>query len=202
MTRRYYSDRRKHAAAETHRDILQAALKLHWKGITEFEPLAKEAGCSLATVRKHFPTKGALFQECTEAFIDSLTLPDIAAIKRIKEPSKRLEESVSEICRIHETMFGYAWFSTYKRKEFQALDAVMSAYEKLTDGIVENIAPLVTPRASLVRGLLDFLTYRALRLSGRLSPDIARDELIATLSLFAEATTSSKIQSHQKEEQI
>jgi AcrR family transcriptional regulator len=190
MARRYYSGRRKKAAAETHRDILQAALKLHWKGITEFEPLAKEAGCALATVRKHFPTKGALFQECTKTFIDSLTLPDIAALKRIKEPSKRLEESVSEICRIHESMFGYAWFSAYKRKEFQALDAVMSTYEELTDGIAEIISPLNTPRASLVRGLLDFLTYRALRLSGRLSPDMARDELIATLSLFAEASTS------------
>jgi AcrR family transcriptional regulator len=193
MAKRYHSDRRKKAAAETHRDILQAALKLHWKGITEFEPLAKEAGCALATVRKHFPTKEALFQECTKTFTDSLRLPDLEALKEIKEPSKRLEESVSEICRIHESMFGYAWFSTYRRKEFQALDAVMSAYEELTDGIAENISPLNTPRASLVRGLLDFLTYRALRLSGRLSPDIARDELIATLSLFVEASTSPKI---------
>jgi hypothetical protein len=79
---------------------------------------------------------------------------------------------------------------------------VMSAYEEMTDGIVEIIAPLITPRVSLVRGLLDFLTYRALRLSGRLSPDMARDELIATLSLFAEASTSPEIQSHKKEEQI
>ena len=202
MAKRYHSDRRRKAAAETHRDILQAALKLHWKGITEFEPLAKEAGCALATVRKHFPTKEALFQECTKTFTDSLRLPDLEALKEIKEPSKRLEKSVSEICRIHESMFGYAWLSAYRRKEFQALDAVMSAYEELTDRIVENISPLNTPRASLVRGLLDFLTYRALRLSGRLSPDIARDELIATLRLFVEASASPKIQSHQKKEQI
>ena len=72
-------------------------------------------------------------------------------------------------------MFGYAWFSAHQRAEFKALDTVMSAYDGLTDDIVEIIAPLVSPSASLVRGLLDFLTYRALRLSGHLSPDMVRD---------------------------
>jgi hypothetical protein len=33
----------------------------------------------------------------------------------------------------------------------------------------------------VVRGLLDFLTYRALRLSGRLTPEDAARELIATV---------------------
>lgn len=201
MARQYDSSRRKKAAKQTHKEILRAALKLHWEGITEFEPLAEEAGCSLATVRKHFPNKEALFRECTQTFTESLTMPDLAALRTIPEPSKRIKESVSELCRIHEAMFGYAWFSEYQRAEFKALDAVMSVYDGMTDGIAEIIAPLVTPKVSLVRGLLDFLTYRALRLSGRLSSDRARDELIETLGLLVRSTTGSTAHSQQSEVQ-
>ena len=200
MARQYDSSRRKKAAELTHQEILQAALKLHWEGVTEFEALAKESGCSLATVRKHFPTKEALFRECTQTFTATLTMPDLRTLKGIADPSKRLEESVSELCRIHEAMFGYAWFSAHQRGEFKALDTVMSAYDGLTDDLVEIIAPLVSPSASLVRGLLDFLTYRALRLSGQLSPDRVRDELIATLNLLTQSTTNATVHSRQKED--
>ena len=96
-------------------------------------------------------------------------------------------------------MFGYAWFSAHQRAEFRALDAVMSAYAGLTDDIVEIIAPLVSPSASLVRGLLDFLTYRALRLSGHVSPDMVRDELTTTLNSFTQSATSATVHSQQKE---
>jgi len=60
MVRQYDSSRRKKAAEQTRKDILQAALKLHWEGITGFEPLAREAGCSLATLRKYFPSGNPL----------------------------------------------------------------------------------------------------------------------------------------------
>ena len=201
MTRQYDSSRRKKAAKQTHKQILQAALKLHWEGITEFEALAEETGCPLATVRKHFPTKEILFRECTQTFTDTLTMPDLIALRGIDEPSKRLEESVSELCRIHEAMFGYAWFSAHQRGVSEALDAVMSTYDGLTDAIAEIIAPLVSPRASLVRGLLDFLTYRALRLSAQLSPDRIRHELIATLDLLAQSATTATVYSQLKEDE-
>ena len=84
MVRQYNSSRRRKAAEQTRQDILQAALKLHAEGVTEFEPLAREAGCSLATVRKHFPTKETLFKNCTRAFAETLILPDL----------ERLEESL------------------------------------------------------------------------------------------------------------
>jgi AcrR family transcriptional regulator len=181
MTRRYDSSRRKQAAQQTRQRILQAAMKLHWEGITEYEPLAREAGCSLPTVRKHFPTKEELFRNCTSAFADTLTMPDLASLRRILEPARRFEKSVSELCRIHEAMFGYAWHSAYLRKDFETLDAVMSAYEELTDAIADIIAPAGSRTAPTIRGLLDFLTYRALRLSGGLSPDQAREQLTAIL---------------------
>ena len=41
MTRRYDSSGRKRAAEQTRKRIVDAALRLHWEGITEFEPLAQ-----------------------------------------------------------------------------------------------------------------------------------------------------------------
>ena len=192
MVRQYDSSRRKKAAEQTRQDIVQAALKLHWKGITGFEPLARQAGCSLATLRKHYPSKEALFKSCTQAFAETLTMPDLPALGAITEPTERIEESVSELCRIHEAMFGYAWHSAHQRKDSPALDAVMSAYEGLADAIAELIAPAGSSKAALVRGLLDFLTYRALRVSGRLSPEKTREELNATLQQLIPTKRTSK----------
>ena len=191
MTRKYDSSRRRKAAEQTRQDILQAALKLHWDGITEFEPLAREAGCSLATLRKHFPSKEMLFGSCTRAFAETVTMPDLTALGSITEPAQRIERSVSELCRMHEAMFGYAWLSAQQRKDSPTLDAEMNAYEGLADTIAEIITPFNSRKAPLVRGLLDFLSYRALRLSGRLSPERTKEELIETLALLILRDTDS-----------
>lgn len=190
MTRPYDSSRRKLAAADTRRRILKAALKLHWEGITEFEPLAREAGCSLPTVRKHFPTKESLFRNCTRTFAETLTMPDLAALGGIVEPARRHEECVSELCRIHEAMFGYAWLSAHARRESPTLDTEMSGYEGLADAITEFIAPRGEGKPSVVRGLLDFLSYRALRLSGGLSPEETRHQLISITRPLIQADPS------------
>jgi AcrR family transcriptional regulator len=177
MVRKYDSSNRRKAAARTRQDILQAALKLHWEGVTGFEPLAREAGCSVATVRKHFPTKELLFQNCTRTFAETLTLPDPETLGEIADSMERIEASVNELCRIHEAMFGYAWLGAHQRKDSPTLDAEMAAYDGLADAVSGLIAPHGTAEAAPVRGLLDFLTYRAMRLSGRLSPGQAREEL-------------------------
>jgi AcrR family transcriptional regulator len=181
MKRSYDSTRRRHAAEQTRRDILRAALRLHWKGVTEYGPLAEAAGVSLATVRKYFPTKEDLFQNCTRTFAESLVFPDIAALGRISSRNRRLEECVSELCRIHEAMIGYAWLSAHARNDSPTLDAEMKSYEGLSDAICDIIVPNETRKSAVVRSLLDFLTYRALRFSGELSPDEAREELITIL---------------------
>ena len=181
MVRRYDSSRRKSAAELTRKKIVDAALKLHWQGITEFEPLAREAGCSLPSVRKYYPSKEALYRDCTRTFAESLTMPDLDALGRITEPARRLEGAVSELCRIHEAMFGYAWFGAHSRKHSPTLEAEMRAYEGLADAIAEIVTQKDRSKLPVVRGLLDFLTYRALRLSGALAPDTARQELIATI---------------------
>ena len=191
MTRQYDSSRRKKAAEQTRKDILQAALKLHWEGVTGFEPLALEAGCSVATLRKYFPSKETLFQNCTQTFAETLTMPDLAALGVINEAAERIEQSISELCRMHETFFGYAWLGAQQRDNSPTLDEVMQAYEGLADAIADIVTPADSSKAPLIRGLLDFLSYRALRLSGRLSPEQAKEELILTLQLILEGTSSS-----------
>jgi AcrR family transcriptional regulator len=181
MARQYNSSRRRKAAEQTRRDILQAALKLHAEGITEFEPLAREAGCSLATVRKHFPTKETLFQNCTRTFAEALTLPDLAELGGIRDARQRTEASVSELCRIHEAMFGYAWLGAQQRGDSPTLEREMAAYEGLADAVAEIVTPPGSTRAALIRGLLDALTYRALRQSGQLSEQEVAAELAATI---------------------
>ena len=187
MARQYNSSRRREAAEQTRRDILQAALKLHAQGVTEFEPLAREAGYSVATVRKHFPTKETLFQNCTRTFAETLTLPDLAALGGISDPAQRVEVSIAELCRIHEAMFGYAWLGAQLRKDSPTLDAEMAAYEGLADAVAGIITPPGSARAALIRGMLDFLTYRALRLSGRLSEQEVAAELAATIQTLTES---------------
>ena len=183
MGRRYDSSRRKQAAEQTRQDIVRAALKLHWEGIAEMEPLAREAGCSLPTVRKHYANKEALFRDCVRTFSETLTMPDLAVLAAIP-PARRLKECVTELCRIHEAMFGYAWHAEHWRKDSPTLDAEMHGYEGLADAIAELLAPPGSPNAQVVRGLLHFLTYRALRIRGGLSPEQARDQLTATLRPF------------------
>lgn len=185
--RRYDSRRRLRSAQETRESIIRAALKLHWDGITEFAAIAEEAGCSLPTVRKHFPTKEALFQDCTRKFGESLVLPDVEALATIADTTEQLEQCVSELCRIHEAMFGYAWLGARTRSDSPALDAAMQAYEQLVDVIAEVLAP---ERPS-VRAFLDFLSYRALRLSGELSAKDACVELIETLRPLVLTTVSA-----------
>jgi AcrR family transcriptional regulator len=181
MVRQYNSSRRRRAAAQTRQEILQAALKLHAEGVTEFEPLAREAGCSVATVRKHFPTKEVLFQSCTRTFAETLTLPDLPALAAMTQPQQRVEAGVAELCRIHEAMIGYAWLGAQQRDDSPTLDREMAAYEGLADAVTEIVAPPGSARRALIRGLLDFLTYRALRQSGRLSEQEAAAELAATI---------------------
>jgi AcrR family transcriptional regulator len=177
MARQYDVSRRKKAAEQTRSGILQAAMKLHWHGITEFEPLAREADCSLATLRKYFPSKEVLFGSCTQAFGETLVMPDLLALGAITEPSESIEENVSELCRMHEAMFGYAWLGAHQRHNSPTLDAVMTDYEDLADAIAGIISTPDSQEYALVRGLLDFLSYRALRLSAKLSPEQTKVQL-------------------------
>jgi len=181
MSRPYDSTRRRRAAEQTRRDIVQAALKLHWEGITEFEAMAEEAGCSVSSVRSHYPTKEHLFRDCTRAFAETLDMPDPGAIALEKDADARIGLAIRELFRVHEAMLGYAWHAARQRIDSPTLDALMASYEELADSISELLVPSGSSKRGLIRGLLDFLSYRALRTSGGLSPEQAVAEIDHTV---------------------
>jgi hypothetical protein len=135
----------------------------------------------MATLRKHFPTKESLFGGCTHMFAGSVTFPDLDALGAIADPDQKLVACVSELCRMHETMVGYAWLSAHLRDESPTLDGVMNGYEGLADAMTGMVVGGDSRRAAVARGLLDFLTYRAMRVSGGLSPEAVCQEMTATL---------------------
>lgn len=190
MSRTYDSTRRREVAQQTRRDILRAALALHWEGITDFGSIAREAGCSVATVRKHYPTKEHLFRDCTGTFAESLVMPDPAAIAQIADDRLRLDRAIRELCCVHEAMFGYAWHSAYLRSESPTLDEIMAGYEQLADALAEVVVPAESPVHGLVRGLLDFLSWRALRTSGALTPEQATDSVVETIERILRSAAS------------
>lgn len=181
MGRPYDSTRRKKASEQTRQDIVRAAVKLHWEGVTEFDAIAAEAGCSVSTVRKHYPTKEHLFRDCTRAFGETLEMPEPEAIGGIAAREARIERAIRELFRVHEAMLGYAWHAARLRVDSPTLDALMASYEQLADVMAEIVTSPDPRRAGLVRGLLDFLSYRALRTSGGLSPEQAVAEIHDTV---------------------
>ena len=81
-------------------------------------------------------------------------------------------------------MFGFAWLIVQQGNDSPTLKAEMDVYHGLTDSIADMITPDESTRAPLIRGLLDFLSYRALRLSAQLSAERTAQELISTLKLL------------------
>jgi AcrR family transcriptional regulator len=192
VPRRYDSTRRRTASEQTRRDIVRAALRLHWEGVTNFDAMALEAGCSVSTVRKHYPTKEHLFRDCTRAFGQTLEMPDPAAIAGVEDAEARTEHAIRELFRVHEAMLGYAWHAARQRFDSPTLEALMTSYEQLAEAIAEIVASPDPRKAGLMRGLLDFLSYRALRLSGGLSPEqaVAAINGIACMELRLRASES------------
>jgi hypothetical protein len=61
----------------------------------------------------------------------------------------------------------------------------MADYEKLADAIAGIVIDEGAANAPAVRSLLDFLTYRAMRLSGGLSPEETRSALVHLISTLS-----------------
>jgi AcrR family transcriptional regulator len=188
MKRHYDASRRAAAAERTREAIIAAAFELHGKGITDFESLAKEADVSVATVRKHFPTRELLFESCTAYGTHRLILPDIEILAATPEPAERTRRAVRETYALHESIFGQSWIAFQLEAESASMAAALGQVEELT-GVVGALivdawaldeADREEARGFVV-GMLNPLTYRALRLYGRLSPEQAIEQTTTAL---------------------
>lgn len=184
MVRKYDSARRQASATQTRQAIVEAAVKLHGLGITTLSAVADEAGVSLPTVNKYFPTREDLFGACTRHVAERLEYVSPAELAAIADPVERLAAVVRQLFALFEQVLGQAWTGYVLEGESPVLAAAMAE----TDGLARMIADVLfedeAPPDGLrcfVYGLLHPLTYRALRVKQGLSADEAVDYMVLTL---------------------
>ena len=139
MTRQYNSARREAAAAQTQQAIVEAAVKLHGFGITTLSAVADEAGVSLPTVNKYFPTREDLFGACTKHVAESLDYVAPAALAAIQDPLERVYATVRQIMSLHEQTFGQSWTGYTLEDESPVIANAMADYEVLIDTLADVI---------------------------------------------------------------
>lgn len=189
MTRKYDSSRRAASAARTQQAIVEAAVKLHAKGIITLAAVADEAGVSLPTVNKYFPTREDLFAACTMHVANNLTPPAPESLAAISDPAERIAQAVRQVYTLHETAFGHAWTGYKLEDESPVMAQAMANFEGIMDELAEPLlddwhSEAVDKEAmtGFVRAMLNPLTYRALRLKGGLDFDTAVNMMALALT--------------------
>ncbi len=187
MTRSYTSRRRAESAAQTRQAIVDAAIKLHGEGITTLAAVADEAGVSLPTVTKYFPTRDDLFDACTTHVATHLQYPSPETLAAIEDPGERLQRVVREVYRLNEETFGQSWTGYKLEGESPVLAEAIAEYERLVALLADTLpfemaATGEDSAARFVRAALSPLTYRALRLKSGLSFEEAVHSMTVALA--------------------
>ena len=187
MKRKYSSRRRQESAERTRQAIVEAAVKMHGEGITTLSAVADEAGVSLPTVNKYFPTREDLFDACSSHLAAHLEYPPPETFAAIREPGERLRRVIQEIYQLHEVSFGQSWTGYKLEDDSPVLAQAMLDYEALTNTLADSLpydqalGESDTARR-FIHAALSPLTYRALRLKNGLSQEEAADYMSVALA--------------------
>lgn len=145
MTRPYRKQRRADQEEATRLRITEAAVSLHatlGPARTTVSAVAERAGVQRATVYRHFPTDGDLFQACTTHWAARYPLPDPGPWTEIADPGERLRTALGEL---------YVWYSqTHEMLERATRDAEL--VPAMRPAIERRLAYLDAARAVLMRG--------------------------------------------------
>jgi AcrR family transcriptional regulator len=163
-------DKRKAAAEQTRRRILEATLALHSeKGIfgTSWQDIARRADVSVGTVYKHFPSLDELVPACGELMYAINRPPSLEDAPRIFAEAHSPEERVGRL--VEELFAFYERGASYIETDFQErrLPAVREweAYMRITiEGLVREALPHAGTDESTVQtasALLDFSTFKS-----------------------------------------
>lgn len=187
MKRTYNSRRRTESANQTRQAIIEAAVKLHGQGITTLSTVADEAGVSLPTLNKYFPTREALFTACTSHVAEQLPFPSADALRAIQHPGERLRCAVQAVYRLHEQILGQMWTGYKLEDESQVLAQAVAHQEALIASLADTLtydhaASDRKTATRFVQAALSPLTYRALRLRSGLSFDEAVSNMTLALA--------------------
>src|SRR5215204_2651042 len=135
-SRPYRKRRRAQLEAETRLRITEATVDLHGSvgpARTTISAVADRAGVQRATVYRHFPDEGALFDACSSHWMAQHPLPDPAQWAKIKDPAERLRVALGEL---------YEW---YEHGEYML--------ERTTRDLA--LVPALRPSMEAFRGWLD-----------------------------------------------
>ena len=102
--REYQMGKRAADVAETHRRIVEAAVRLHGTigpAATTISALAEGAGVTRLTVYRHFPNNGALFAACSQHWAGTQVLPNPKAWIELGDPEQRLRAGLSDLYRFY-----------------------------------------------------------------------------------------------------
>jgi AcrR family transcriptional regulator len=134
--RPYTLKRRAQQQDQTRRRIVQATGELHRSigpAKTTVSAIAERAGVERETVYRHFPDMGMLIRACGARFLDLVAPPDIAQLRKIRDPRSRLKVGLEAVY-------------DYYRRAGPGLDnvlrdrAVLPAEFHLGDPVLEQIA--------------------------------------------------------------
>lgn len=174
MARTYNSRRRTESAERTRQAIVEAAVRMHNQGITTMSAVAEEAGVSLPTVNKYFPTREDLFTACTGHVTTTVDYPSPQAIAAITDCKGRVQAAVAATFHLHEDMLGVSWTGYKLEDESPVMAKTMSDYEAFVGMMVDALQVERTdPRHAFAQALLSPLTYRVLRVKKGMDLDDA-----------------------------
>jgi AcrR family transcriptional regulator len=183
MKRKYTSRRRAESAENTRLAIVEAAIRMHSQGITTLSAVAEEAGVSLPTVNKYFPTREDLFTACTTHFASMVELPAPETLAAIPDDKQRIEAVVAEVFRLHEVSLGPIWTGFKLEDESPVLANAIAEQEQYVADMVD-VLPLEADSTlrPFVTALLNPLTYRALRVRNGLDYEAAVEHTAQVLT--------------------
>jgi AcrR family transcriptional regulator len=190
---------RAEAVAETKTRIVAAAMDLHAKrGVqgTRWEEIAEQAGVSVATMYRHFPSLKELVPACARTVFD-LIAP--LTVEQATEKYAKFEDTSARLAflaraNVHCYGKGEDWLHAgYRERDFiPELDSALRIIEDSGRALVEAAVQRrlgKVEEATLVT-LLDFPFYKSLRSAG-LDPRAA-EKVIARLVIEAEQDSKGR----------
>jgi len=185
------------AAEETRRRIVRATVELHGQygavGTTH-EMIARQAGVSLPTVYKYFPTRNDLIPHCTGLVqSESPVQLDETVFHGMKDVPSRLRALTRRVFELYDYAAPWLRWSARDSVELPALQRVLEAAAEARTGLLRVAAVPegvhTPPRRFMALGvlLLDFTSWQSLADKGyscRAASEMVGDALV---SLYAAA---------------
>lgn len=182
--RKYTQKKRAEAAEETRRRIVEASVELHQEvgpRATTISAIAERAGVQRLTVYRHFPDETAVFQACTNHWLEDHPLPDPARWQAIDDAAERARTALRALYRYY-VQTQAMWDAAHRDEpHVPALQQPMAAVREYLAGIADDLARAFANRGrpkkaltATARHAVAFRTWQSLD-QASMTPDQAAE---------------------------